>query len=256
MKQPISSKQRELEFRRTRKQKGPAKGVDGAPSTNGEPTTPRPKEERKRYFREYRRWLWPYRWALGVVFVLAVLGAGLDMVWPLAIKQIIDGVLLPEGVEAGEKTRLLKLYGLAVVALLLAKQAIETTRSYRMAALDAKVTVRLRRRLFKRLLGLSLTDLAEMKSGGIVSRLSSDIDSVSGLVQMALISPGVALIRVVLTIAILFWLSWQLAVVAVVMVPPMALVSFFWLRRVRPIYKSAQEDRNQIDARVAETFGV
>src|SRR5688500_16964748 len=125
MKQPISSKQRELEFRRTRKQKGSAKGADGAPSSNGEPAaTPRPKEERKRYFREYRRWLWPYRWGLAVVFVLAVLGAGLDMVWPLAIKQIIDGVLLPEGLAAGEKTRLLKVYGLGVVALLLAKQAI------------------------------------------------------------------------------------------------------------------------------------
>ena len=31
-----------------------------------------------------------------------------------------------------------------------------------------------------------------MKSGGIVSRLSGDVDAVSGLVQMALISPGVA----------------------------------------------------------------
>jgi ATP-binding cassette subfamily B protein len=41
-----------------------------------------------------------------------------------------------------------------------------------------------------------------MKSGGIVSRLSSDVDAVSGLVQMALISPGVALIRVVLTVGI------------------------------------------------------
>ena len=254
MKQPISSRQRELEFRKTRKQKPAATG-DAAPSNGQEAVSTRPKAERKRYFKDYRRWLWPYRWALGVVFVLAVLAAALDMVWPLAIKQIIDGVLLPEGVAASEKTRLLKIFGFGVVALLLLKQAIETTRSYRMAALDAKVTVRLRRRLFKRLLGLSLTDLAEMKSGGIVSRLSSDIDSVSGLVQMALISPGVAVIRVVLTVGILFWLSWQLAIAAVVMVPPMALVSFLWLRRVRPIYKSAQEDRNQIDARVAETFG-
>ena len=252
MKQPISSKQRERDFRNKRKEKTPA-GADGASSL--EQPGRKPKAERKQYRREYQRWLWPYRYGLLVVFVLAVIGALLDMVWPLAIKQIIDGVLLPEGLEAGAKTRLLKFYGAGVIALLLAKQAVDTTRSYRMAALDAKVTVRLRRRLFKRLLGLSLTDLAEMKSGGIVSRLSSDIDSVSGLVQQALISPGVALIRVVLTVGILFWLSWQLAIAAVVMVPPMALVSFLWLRRVRPIYKSAQEDRNQIDSRVAETFG-
>src|SRR5687767_7281419 len=143
MKQPISSRQREAEFRKARRRKDAMAGGEGAPSSDGKPAEkPRAKEEKRRYLREYRRWLWPYRWALLVVFVLAVMGAGLDMVWPLAIKQIIDGVLLPEGLDGAEKTRLLKMYGFGVVALLLLKQAIETTRSYRMAALDAKVTVR------------------------------------------------------------------------------------------------------------------
>ena len=66
-----------------------------------------------------------------------------------------------------------------------------------------------------------------MKSGGIVSRLSGDVDAVSGLVQMALISPGVATIRVVLTTVILFALSQRLAVAASVMLPPMAARSAF-----------------------------
>src|SRR6185369_2426211 len=32
-------------------------------------------------------------------------------------------------------------------------------------------------------------------------------------------------------------------------------VSFIWLKRVRPIYRSIREDRTTIDARVTETFG-
>ena len=33
------------------------------------------------------------------------------------------------------------------------------------------------------------------------------------------------------------------------------MVSFVWLKRVRPIYRSMREDRSTIDARVTETFG-
>jgi ATP-binding cassette subfamily B protein/subfamily B ATP-binding cassette protein MsbA len=105
------------------------------------------------------------------------------------------------------------------------------------------------------MLSLPLGQLGEMKSGGIVSRLSGDVDSVSGLVQQALISPGVAAVKVIVSISILMWLSWQLAIAAAVMLPPLAIISFVWLRRVRPVYRSIREDRTTIDARVTETFG-
>src|SRR5581483_6598123 len=74
-------------------------------------------------------------------------------------------------------------------------------------------------------------------------------------VQMAIISPAVAALRILLTVAILFALSWRLALAAMITVPPMALISFLWLRRIRPIYRSVREDRSVIDARVGETFG-
>ena len=129
----------------------------------------------------------------------------MDMVWPLAIKRVIDDVLLAGGVDNAEKFRRLNVFGGAIVGLLVLKEIVETYRG-RTSPLNSKV-VRLRQKLFDRLLDLPLGKLGEMKSGGIVSRLSGDVDAVSGLVQMALISPGVALIRVVLTTVILFALS-------------------------------------------------
>ena len=253
MKQPNSSRQRASAFRREwRSGAGLQTSGDGK---DGQ-TEKRPdREKRRHYLRQYIRWLWPYRFALLVVFLLALASAALDMVWPLAIRRIIDGALLNPTLPAAEKLRRLNVFGGLIIGLLLVKQAIDSFRSYRTAVLNAKVIFRLRQRLFGRLLGLPLGGLSEMKSGGIVSRLSSDVDAVSGLVQMALISPGVAAIRVVLTVAILFALSWRLAVAAMIMIPPMALISFLWLRRVRPIYRSIREDKTGIDGRVNETFG-
>jgi ATP-binding cassette subfamily B protein/subfamily B ATP-binding cassette protein MsbA len=245
----VSSKSRLNEFRRN-----PARddGRIAASTDNGQPPRAKP-EQRRKYLKDYARWLWPYRWELVFVFALAVVTTGLDMLWPLLIKLVID--LLPAQLEQAQKLQRLNLLGICIVASLVIKQAIDTWRGYLTAALNAKVIFRLRGRLFEKILSLPLGQLGEMKSGGIVARLSGDVDNVSGLIQQALISPGVALIRVVLAVGILFWLSWQLAAASAIMLPPLAIISFVWLHRVRPIYRSIREDRTAIDGRVTETFG-
>ena len=216
------------------------------------PTKKGDRSKRRTYLRQYVDWLWPYRFALGGLFALATVAAVLDLVWPLAIKGIING-LVPG--QAAKSARTLNLLAGGVVGLLLVKQGIDSTRSYRTAVLNAKVIFRLRGRLFGRLLTLPLGELGELKTGGIVSRLSSDVDAVSGLVQSAVISPAVAVLRIVLTMGIMIRLSWQLAVAALVLLPPIAVASLLWSRRVRPIYRRAQADRTTVDAGVSETFG-
>jgi ATP-binding cassette, subfamily B, bacterial len=209
---------------------------------------------RKQYLKEYIAWLWPFRGGLAVVLLLALATTALNMVWPLAIKWIIDHVIVGTGSDA-EKLRRLALIGGAMFVLLIFKQVFDTVRSYQMTQLNAKVVVRLRRTLFNRLLSLGLSDLSEMKSGGIVSRLSGDIEAITNLVQQAVINPAVALVQLMLTAIVLLTLSWRLAVGALVTAPPIMLISFIWLRRVRPIYRAMHDDRTQVDARVNETFG-
>jgi ATP-binding cassette subfamily B protein len=241
MQQPISSKQREATFY-GQKVKAASAGAVQRP----------PKEQRRRFLRRYAAWLWPYRAAMAVVLVLALVVAALDMAWPLAIKFAVD--LVGESGRQPVLGRMIRL-GAAAIAVLFLKQMLDSLRSYRVALLNARVIFMLRRRLFERLLALPLGDLGEMKSGGIVSRLSGDVESVSGLVQMAIISPTVAIIRVVLTIIIFVIMSWRLAVMTLLVMPALGLASYLWLRKVRPIYRSIREDHSHIDARVNETFG-
>ena len=55
----------------------------------------------------------------------------------------------------------------------------------------------LRRSLFDRLLHLPLPKLWDMKTGGILSRLTGDVDTTTGLLQMAVVSPAISVIRLV-----------------------------------------------------------
>ena len=54
----------------------------------------KPAAKRREYLREYLRWLWPHRFAVGALFVLALIGAGLQMIEPLFMRFIVDRVLL------------------------------------------------------------------------------------------------------------------------------------------------------------------
>ncbi len=240
MKGIVSSKRRAEEFHRNRRNKANVGG-------------PNAKDSPRKHLRDYVRWLHPYRWAIGWVLVLALITAALDLVWPLAIKTIIDALSRPG--DALVKLQRLNRLGIGVLGLLVFKQLLDSYRGYRTTVLNAKVIFRLRKRLFRRLIGLPLGELSDMKAGGITSRLSGDVDSVSGLVQMAIISPAAAFIRVVLTITIFFYLSWKLAVAALITMPPIALASFLYMRKARPVWRSIREDRSEIDGRVNETFG-
>jgi ATP-binding cassette subfamily B protein/subfamily B ATP-binding cassette protein MsbA len=112
----------------------------------------------------------------------------------------------------------------------------------------------LRRSLFDRLLHLPLPKLWDMKTGGILSRLTGDVDTTTGLLQMAIVSPSIAIIRLAVAVVVLFVLNWRLALTALAIIPGVMLISFISARRIRPIYRSVRKDAEQIDGRAGETF--
>src|SRR5207237_3785135 len=105
-----------------------------------------------------------------------------------------------------------------------------------------RVMMSLRRSLFERLLHLPLSRLWDMKTGGILSRLTGDVETTTGLLQMALVSPVVSLIRLSVAVAVLLVLNWRLALTAMAVVPGAMLISSMAARRIRPISRSLRRD--------------
>jgi len=93
-----------------------------------------------------------------------------------------------------------------------------------------------------------------MKTGGILSRLTGDVDTTIGLLQMAIMSPAISVIRLVIAVALLLALNWRLALTALAIIPGIMLMSLVFSLRIRPIYRSLRKDVEEIDGRVGETF--
>src|SRR5256885_3254477 len=144
--------------------------------------------------------------------------------------------------------------GAACLAGVTPPSRVGALRDYRRRLLSVRVMMSLRRWLFERLLPLPLSKLWDMKTGGILSRLTGDVETTTGLLQMALVSPVVSLIRLAVAISVLLVLNWRLALTAMAIVPGAMLISFTAARRIRPIYRSMRKDVEHIDGRVGETF--
>ena len=212
------------------------------------------KGQRRAFLREYIRWLKPHRLELGVVFFLALAVAGLQMVEPLFMRTIVDRVILNKNLDIAARLTRLNLIGLAFLGVIVLSHVGGGFKDYRQRILNVRVMLSLRRSLYERLLHLPLPTLWDMKTGGILSRLTGDVETTTGLLQMAIVSPAISVIRLVIAIVILVALNWQLAVTALAIIPGVMFLSLIFTRRIRPIYRSVRKDVEIVDGRVGETF--
>jgi ATP-binding cassette, subfamily B, bacterial len=239
-----TSRKRYRKFLELRGKKDERKKLgDGAPS---------PAERRRMQAKRYWTWLVPHKGPLAVVVVCAVVGIGIDMVWPLVSRYVIDGVILDTHRSANEKLRTLGFVALGMATLYLTNSLLNLVRAFRMQLVNSKLAFGLRTQLFERILHLPMNDISEMKTGGIISRLSNDVDNTTGLLQMALVSPALSTLRLVVTLAIIFRLDWRIATAIIVAMPLVMLAQNLWIRRIRPIWRSMGQDRSEIDGRVSE----
>ena len=213
-----------------------------------------PRGKGREYLRDYIRWLWPHRWAVAGLFLVALVAAALEMIEPLFMRFIIDRVLLNTTLDAASRMTRLHQAGAVFLGVIIITAFVGLLKDYRQRLLNVRVMLSLRRSLFERLLHLPLPKLWDMKTGGILSRLTGDVDTTTGLLQMALVSPSISVVRLVIAVSVLMTLNWRLALTALAIIPGAMLMSFTFARRIRPIYRSLRKDAEIIDGRVGETF--
>ena len=204
------------------------------------------------YAKRYAVWLRPHAWRVTLQFGLSLVGIGIDMVWPLVSAHLIDRVILSPLLTTEQKVGQLTGFGLGMAGLFLFGSGLSWLRGLRLQLLNSRLAFQLRSALFHRILRLPMGELTEMKTGGILSRLSNDVDSTTGLLQQALLSPVLSTLRLIATLCIIFTLNWRIAAAVIVAMPPILLVQNLWARRIRIIWKSMGQDRQEIDARVSE----
>src|SRR5215204_3815700 len=170
-----------------------------------------------------------------VALLSLLLVSGANLVTPLLIGRAID-----EGIGPRRLGVIFVVVGW-LVGLALARALFTFLQGYLAERVSQGVAYDLRDALFERIERLSFSYYDRVQTGQLVTRLTSDVEQIrtfagSGVVQLAN-----AVVMLIGTTAVLLYLDWQLALVALAIVPIIAVLLVRFVGRIRPLSREAQQ---------------
>jgi len=189
-----------------------------------------------------------------ITISLVITGAALSVVPPLLIQDAFNEGLFPEGGIPN-----LGLLGTLVgimVGLWVVIGALSVWQHYLTAQIGNRVMGSLRVRMFEHLQSMHLGFFTKTKTGAIQSRLQNDVGGVASVLKEIIANLLGSTVTVVASLVAMLILSWQLTVVAIILLPVMILLQRR-IGRVRArIAAATQHSLSEMSAMTQEALGV
>jgi ATP-binding cassette subfamily B protein len=167
------------------------------------------------------------------------LSIGFSLLQPLLIRSLINS-----GIAAGQHRRLIEI-AIAIMIVAVLSAITSYFRSMTTQWIGEKVSYDLRNRLFRHLEALSFTFYDASQTGQLLSRLTEDIRNIRRFYSPALRVFLQTSVLVLGSVLIMFTLNWQLALLALAIVPVLFCVTLVFGARVRPRFLRAQQQYGQ-----------
>jgi ATP-binding cassette, subfamily B, bacterial len=191
--------------------------------------------------RPYRRWI-----PLGLVLI--AIGAAIETAEIWMFKLVVDEVLVP-----GELEPLVWIVALYVGFTLL-DGLVSFGDDYLATWLAERFLQRMRRRLFSHVQSLSVDVLDRRRLGDLIARLTSDVQAIESFVLSGVAEGLSALLRIVFFSGALFYLQWQLALVALVVTPVFLLVAKRFARLIKHASREKRRRSGSLSAVAEESL--
>lgn len=204
------------------------------------------REGTQRVVRRLTRMLGRYRGLVARALGLILVWTGTVLAGPVILKYAVDQGLRRHDSAALDRAVILYI-GIAVVSFAAnLRQTIAVSRVGEGFLRDLRVGV------FDHIQSLSMSFFDREKAGVLVSRMTSDIDSMSELIQFGLLQFVSNGLLVVLSLGLLVFLSWKLSVVCLVAVPLVVVSSVKFHRASNRAYLTVRDRIGQNLARLQE----
>ncbi|MFB6775333.1 ABC transporter ATP-binding protein [Streptomyces sp. NPDC056337] len=155
----------------------------------------------------------PYRWRLGLLMFVTATDAVITVSMPLILKVIIDDGVMPGRVSVVVSLAL-AIAGLAVLDALVL--FVQTRCS---AQISQGLIYDLRTEVFRHVQRQPMAFFTRAQTGSLVSRLNTDVIGAQQAVTTLLSQAVSTLLTLALVLAAMLYLSWQLTLAALVLIP-------------------------------------
>lgn len=178
--------------------------------------------------RIYRR-LGSYWKAVVLAVALVSVAAATQPVLAVIMKPLLDNGF------SGQHPHYVWSIPLAVVGLIFLRGIASYISSYLFAWVANNMLLNLRKDMFDRLLGLSDTEFKRGETGRLLNRFTVDAGNVTSLATDVITVLVRETLVVIALIAVLLYMSWQLTLIVLIMLPVSALISQLFIKRLRRI---------------------
>jgi ATP-binding cassette subfamily B protein len=192
----------------------------------------------------------PYRTWIIAFLATVILDALTVVVTPLLFKVIID-----DGVVAGN-TRVVVLTALLVALIAIVDTGITMVGRYFSSRIGEGLIYDLRTRVFAHVQRMPVAFFTRTQTGSLVSRLNNDVIGAQQAFTSTLSSVVSNVVSLTLVLATMLFLSWQITVVALVLLPLFVLPARWVGRRLATITRESMQLNAAMSQTMTERFNV
>ena len=208
-------------------------------------------ETRERSMALLRQMLRPHRGALALSIISVLLVSGSSAVAPILIARVLDSSIEP--LKQGDVSPLLTL-----LVFFVAATAVTAIFSWVNVAYTVRVSlgvvVYLRKRVFRHAQSLSVSFHERYTSGKVISRLTSDIDTVRSFLDSGISQLAITLLSMVISAVAIFLLDWRIGLFMLVMGVPIYFLTRWFQKAAVPVFRTMRTESAHLTSRFVETF--
>lgn len=195
-------------------------------------------------------YLKPYRVQFIFVFLAILISAVVGLLPSIITGRIVDEALI------NKDMKLLVQLLLAAFATLAVSQIIGVLETYINAWISQRIIFDMRGQMYSHLQYMSHSFFTTEKQGDIITRMNTDISGVSTIISGTLSSVVSNTATVVTTMIALFSMSWELALVGIVVIPMLVLPTKSVGKNQWKIRTDSQEKNDEMNQLINETLSV
>jgi subfamily B ATP-binding cassette protein MsbA len=191
----------------------------------------------------FRR-LWPmispFKTGLIVAAIALILNAASDTLMLSLLKPLLDDGF------GKTNTSILIWMPLAVIGLMIVRGITSFVSSYCVSWVSGKVVMHMRRRLFSHMMAMPVSFFDQQSTGTLLSRITYDSEQVASSSSGALITVIRETASIIGLFIMMFYYSWQLSLILVVIAPIVSIAIRQVSKRFRNISKNMQNTMGQV----------
>lgn len=193
----------------------------------------------------------PYKtkFIIGLIFI--ALSSATTMAFPYFLKKLIDSTqnLHPEDFVASPGG-----IALVMIAILALQMVVSFMRVYLFSFVGESALADMRKDIYNKIITMPMDFFAQRRVGELSSRISSDVSQIQDAVTVMFAELLRGVLTLVIGMGLIFFISAQLALMMLSVIPVIIAIAFFFGKRIRKLSRNAQDQLADSGTIVQETL--